>query len=176
MANVCSFSMALKGDSQGIQAFINAMEQQNGVYMGRGAEIHEVMFGDGRVVLSGSCKWSVVSAMHSNAVSMREEPQMWSFTRGVPEELLTFEEACKKYAVSMEVYSSESGIGFQEHYLCNTDGERIVDECVDYSEEYLGDYASKEEAAKELEMEISDEDWEREWVEIGGFPEWNFSI
>ena len=38
MANICSFSMCVKGTHDDIKKFYNAMTQNGNIYMGRGAE------------------------------------------------------------------------------------------------------------------------------------------
>ena len=38
MANICSFSMKVRGEHDNIEKFYNAMMQQGTVYMGRGAD------------------------------------------------------------------------------------------------------------------------------------------
>ena len=38
MANICSFSMCVKGERKNIEAFYNAMIQNGNIYMGRGGD------------------------------------------------------------------------------------------------------------------------------------------
>ena len=44
-------------------------------------------------------------------------------------------ELCKELGIGIELWSSEVGVGFQEHYVINKDGVVVVKECVDYREE-----------------------------------------
>ena len=78
MANLCSFSMKVRGERNDIEKFYNAMMQKGRVYMGRGADA-EIVYDDddGTAQIDGWCKWSVSAAMVSNAISMRTEPNMW---------------------------------------------------------------------------------------------------
>ena len=80
--------------------------------------------------------------------------------------------------LDIEVYSEECGCCFQEHYMI-LKGDLICEECVDWYEYCLGDYETKEEAEEELEIEITDEEWENgqdDYISRGGFGNWDFSI
>ena len=77
MANICGFSMRVRGKKDDIEKFHNAMQQKGNVYMGRGSDADiEYEDEDGYSVgwIQGWCKWSVQSAMIDNAISMRTEP------------------------------------------------------------------------------------------------------
>lgn len=178
MANICSFSMYVKGNKDDIQSFYNAMCQNGKFYMGRGADAEIVLYED-CANIDGWCKWSVQSALIDNAISMRENPGAWYFGENVDVsqiEFITLFEACQKWNLDMEVYSEECGMEFQEHYRF-VDGKLVVDECVDWYEYYLGDFETKEEAEEELEIQITDAEWdEREYISRGGFEEWHFEI
>jgi len=163
MANICSFSMVVKGNKENIETFKNMISQEGTVYMGRGAEIdfenmEECDDDDGfRCQLDGQTKWSIQSSLIDNAISMREDNGRWSFGDIDKTKLsfVTLFEACEQLNLDMECYSEEPGCEFQEHYLF-VNGELLKDECVDYTEQY-------------------DED-EDEWVSAGGFGEWVFEI
>ncbi len=143
MANICNFSMVVKGKKENIEQFIDMMGQKGTVWMGRGAEVdftdmEEVENGKYRCQIDGDTKWSVVSSMVLNAVSMRENPDMWFFGDDIDKTKLSFVtlfEACEQLNLAMEVYSEEAGNGFQEHYLFD-EGQLMIDETVDYTEEY----------------------------------------
>lgn len=162
MANICDFSMKLRGKKENIDTFKNMMNQIGNVYMGRGAEIDFEEFeeiGDGIFTcqLDGSTKWSVTSSLVDNAISMRKDIDRWYFGDNVDKTKLSFItlfEACEQLNLDMECYSEETGCEFQEHYLF-MNGELLEDECVDYSEEY------DEETC--------------EWISHGGF-EWDFNF
>lgn len=163
MANLCSFSMIIVGNKkENIDLFCNIMNQNGTTWMGRGAEASidniEEIDGRYRAELSGWCKWSVEAAMIDNAISMRNEPEIWSGhgydSNGNKLRFITLYEACEELDLDMEVFSEEPGCGFQEHYLFRN-GVLEKDESCDYSEEY-------------------DEDTE-EYEPIGGF-EWDFEL
>ena len=62
MANICSFSMCVKGNKDDIQKFYNAMTQNGKVYMGRGADAN-IQYEDeeGRALIDGWCKMKLQS-------------------------------------------------------------------------------------------------------------------
>ena len=180
MANICSFSMCVVGKHDNIEAFYNAMSQNGNIYMGRGAEA-EIRYEDeeGRAFIDGWCKWSIQSALIDNAVSMRTEPDIWSFGDGVDVSKLRFitlYEACEEWNLIVEAYSEECGCEFQEHYII--EGEDIIcDDCVEYYEICLDDYESKEEVEEEYDIEITDKQWEDGgFISCGGFESWDFEI
>lgn len=167
MANYCSFSMIVKGKIKNIEQFINMMEQKGTVWMGRGASVdfsdmedldmEEIGNEKFRCQIDGSTKWSIKSSLIDNAISMRTEPDVWSFGKEIDKTKLSFItlfEACQQLELDMEAYSEECGCCFQEHYLF-VEGELIKEECVDYVETYNED-------TEEYETE-------------GGF-DWNFEI
>ncbi len=180
MANICSFSMFVRGDVENIKSFYNAMTQNGNIYMGRGADAEIVLEEeDGSAHIDGWCKWSVQSAMVTNAISMRTEPNIWAWGNGVDRtklEFITLFEACKKWNIDMEVYSEECGCCFQEHYVV-VNGDLICEECVEYNEYCLDDYENKEDAEADWGIEISDEEWkEGGYIGRGGFDSWDFEI
>lgn len=179
MANICGFSMCVKGNHQDIESFYNAMSQNGNIYMGRGAEA-EIQYEDeeSRAFIDGWCKWSICSALISNAISMRTEPETWHFGDVDVSQLefITLMEACERWNLIVEVYSEECGCEFQEHYVVDH-GKVVCNECVDYYEYCLDDYETKEEAEEELGIKITDEEWrDGGFISRGGFEEWDFEI
>ena len=180
MANICSFSMRVRGDVKGITNFYNAMCQNGNIYMGRGADAQiNIDEEDGSAFIEGWCKWSIQSALIDNAISMRENPSKWFFGNDFDAskiEFITLDEACEKWNLDMEVYSEEPGCCFQEHYMF-IDGYMVLDECVDYYEYYIEEFETKEEAERELDITLTDEEWnEHGFVSRGGFGDWEFGI
>jgi hypothetical protein len=128
--------------------------------------------------IDGWCKWSVQSAMVTNAISMRTEPNMWAFTNADPTKLefITLFEACERWNIDMEVYSEEPGCCFQEHYVV-VNGDLICEECVEWNEYCLDNYDNKADVEEVYDIEISDEEWENGgYISRGGFDSWDFEI
>ena len=184
MANMCSFSMLVVGKHEDIEKFYDAMSQEGNIYMGRGAEAeieYEDDYDEGkdRAQIDGWCKWSVQSALTDNAISMRDNPDMWGWDEGTDTsklEFITLLEATKKWNLVMEVFSEEPGCEFQEHYIFDN-GTVLVDECVEYQEYWICEYDTKEEAEEELGIEITDDEWKyADVISHGGFDVWAFEI
>lgn len=182
MANLCSFKMRLRGERENIEKFHKAMMQEGDIWMGRGADA-DIEYDDGQntATIWGTCKWSVISALIDNAISMRAEPKMWNFGKDEWNKLefVTLWEACEKWQLDMEVYSEECGFEFQEHFGYINGGEITYDECVDWQEYDVDDYETKEEAEEELEEKFTDEEWNNQEdgrICRGGFPSWNFDF
>ena len=181
MANLCSFSMCVRGTHNDIESFYKAMLQEGSTYMGRGASA-EIQYEDeeNRAFIDGWCKWSIQSALIDNAESMRSNPTSWYWGENVDPskiEFVTLWEACKKWNLDMEVYSEECGCCFQEHYVC-VHGDIVCDECVEWNEYCIDDYKTKEDAEAELGIEITDEEWNsgEAFIGRGGFDSWDFDI
>ena len=163
MANICSFSMMIKGNKNNIETFLDMMTQKGTVFMGRGAviereDMEELEDGICRCQIEGWVKWSICASLVDDAISMRGNPSIWSFGEGVDKTKLSFVtlwEAGKKLNLEIECYSEEPGCCFQEHYVFKN-GAIAEKECVEYREWYdetLG-----------------------EWNSEGGFEEWAFEI
>ena len=80
MANMCDFYMCVKGERENIEDFFQALIQEGNVWIGRGADAGIAFKGDNMALIDGTCKWSIYSALVSNAVSMRESQDTWYFT------------------------------------------------------------------------------------------------
>lgn len=158
MANVCEFEMVVRGDMANIEKFLGALSQKGNVWMGRGAKIVNRVNGERMVNLDGECKWSIQSSLIDNAESMRRQAETgkghWA---DLPEntEFLTLFEACEKYGVNMEVYSSEPGMAFQEHLMYENGN--ILNDDVLYEEVY-------------------DPDTDEIVDTVGGYSSWDFSV
>lgn len=178
MANLCSFLMKVRGEKEDIEQFHKALNQQGDIWMGRGAETDLTFEDDGSAFMSGWCKWSIISSLVDNAISMRTEPNLWAFSRDDKNlEFITLFEACEKWNLVMEVYSEEPGCEFQEHYICDK-GRVICDECVNWEEYDIYIYDTKEEAEEEFGVKFTDEEWNsgEDSVHRGGFGDWIFEI
>ena len=182
MANLCSFLMKVRGNKEDILQFYKALTQDGKIWMGRGAGA-DIEFEDNDfAALTGTCKWSIQSAVIDNAISMRTDSRPWYFGEGLSSkdfEFVTLYEACKRWNLVMEVYSEECGCQFQEHFVCDK-GEVLCDDCVGWEEYFVEDYETKEEAEEDLEITITDEEWatglEEGCFTRGGFESWDFEI
>lgn len=97
-------------------------------------------------------QWSIASSLWDSAKSMRRNPGQWYWGDEEPEEILTLEEAAKKWSVDFEIYSKEPACQFEEHFLF-LGGRLVADEAAEYIDEY--------DEPKVIE---------------NGFSEWKFAI
>lgn len=130
MANNCDFSMRITGGEAEIKELISMLRwegdfKENG--LGRvysfdvdsdvlPTDLADVYQVDG----FGDCAWSVLTAMCTE------------YREGAP----SLESETKRLGLVVEVYSSEPGCQFQEHYLF-VKGDVICSECVDYQEHWV---------------------------------------
>lgn len=89
------------------------------------ASYYKTVYGEDIVGLDSCCAWSVCSCMMETY--SKKYKKLYPYHLSLPE-------ACKLLHVEAEVYSYESGCEFSEHYLIDTKGNVIIDECVDVEE------------------------------------------
>ena len=189
MPNYCYYQMCVRGKKENVERFIKVIQADYNyssmefsydrhmfrVFEADYDELEKVGKNDYRVIISGDCAWSVSSCMlnehHSSYYNRMKEEYPNDF-RGT-----TLPKESRRLHLAIEVYSEECGMCFQEHYLFD-DGKTIISECVDYNEYCICDYDSKEEAEEDLDIEITDEEWNsgEEYIKRGGFEEWYFDI
>ena len=179
MANLCSFLMKVRGHKDDIIQFHKAMMQEGNIWMGRGAGADLEFEDEDFATLTGTCKWSIQSALIDNAISMRTNPSRWHFGSidANSLEFITLYEACERWNLAMEVYAEECGCQFQEHFVCDK-GEVLCDDCVDWEEYFVEDYETKEEAEEDMGIKFTDEEWANrdDRITRGGFDSWDFEI
>lgn len=112
---------------------------------------------DTDAIIDGDCRWSVEYAM-------------------IDKQHFNLPQKTKELDLVVEIYSQEND--FQEHYIIDR-GVVIISHCTDYAEFDLSVFRTKEEAEKELNMEITDNEWNEyhdDWLPRGGFGDWIFTI
>ena len=191
MPNYCYYQMRVVGKKENVEEFVKIMQADYNyqsmkfdyekhiggrVFEASVDEFEEVANGIYGANISGDCAWSVLSCMfdgpycYYNDIKEKYGAECRSTTVPIESERLN---------LSIEIYSEESGMCFQEHYLVKNGVVEIAD-CVDWYEYCVDEYETKEEAEKELEMEITEEEWETGQQECcfrrGGFDDWSFEI
>lgn len=187
MPNYCNYSMCVKGNKENIEEFIKVMKSDYNyntmefgfdrhmfrVFEAECDEVEEYDDGVFQAIINGYCAWSVSSCMLEGGYYKDCKDSFGDDFRGT-----TLLLESKRLNIDIEVYSEECGMCFQEHYII-TNGELECDECVDWSEIWIDDYKTKEEAEADLEMSITDEEWaiglEEGYFTRGGFN-WDFEI
>ena len=190
MPNYCYYQMKVVGKKENVEEFIKVMQADydysemkfsfdrhmgGRVFEAYVDEFKEIEKGNYAALISGDCAWSVVCCMFDGALTYHNDLK----TRH-PENCksTTIPIESENLDLDIEIFSEESGMCFQEHYLVRK-GVIEIDDCVDYNEYYVEEYATKEEAEEELEIEITDEEWEYAQKECSfsrGGLEWDFEI
>lgn len=189
MPNYCHYEMKIVGiRKENIEDFIkimksnydyNTMEFEYERHMGgrvfeaKDNGIEETGNGLYETYISGYCAWSILCCMFDGA---------FTYYRNLMEK---YKDRCrsttipiesKRLNLDIEIYSEESGMGFQEHYLVRK-GDVEIEDCIDYGEYDITDFKTKAEAEEKLNTEITDEEWEKEdYISRGGFENWEFAI
>lgn len=188
MPNYCNYSMCVVGKQRkNIEEFIEVMNADYNystmefdynrhmfrVFEAVNDEIEERYDGSFQTIINGYCAWSVASCMLEHGYYRDVKRDYPDNFRGT-----TLPLESKRLGLDIEVFSEESGMCFQEHYVISG-GELEVEETVDWEEVWIDNYETKEEAEEDLEMKITDEEWEigldEGYFTRGGF-DWDFEI
>ena len=168
MPNLCDYDMRVEGKKDNVEKLLRIMKYEEPIHMYRifSAEIYDSKrkSEDVYVVsICGDCAWSVyVCMLEGNSCYYQGEPDGTSLLQ------LT-----KELNLKIEIFSSEPGIGFQEHYFIDK-GKLIVDEEADYNEFWFDEEnLSKEEIEEEINRPITDEEF-KDYLSEGYFSRGGF--
>lgn len=175
MPNYADYEVQIKGTKENVLKMRDIFKQENyedGPHMYRIFDAFTsgdpVKVDDGEYVLNigGYCAWSLHVCMF---------PDSLYFTKGTSPNAVDILTLSKQHDVQVEMYSAESGQGFQEHYYINK-GELVIDDIAeDYISLYTDDYESVDEVFETFGVRISEEEFKNEeFVDVGGFENWNF--
>lgn len=156
---------------------------------------------EGFVIINGDCAWSVHTCMMEGqgAYSQEEFIEYHKKLQEVEKKINNktdlalknnylcekqhLEESLKASSLireskllnlTIEVFSEEYGVGFQEHYVIQN-GNVIIDECVDAQEYVACEFDTVEEFNEEYGLNITKEQFEEDdYIVIGGFGDWEF--
>ena len=179
MANNCDYKMSVTGLNENVREFIKIMQADYSSkpeampHMWRIFEAWETEaeeLGDGiiRTYIEGDCAWSVNSCMFEDGCTYQNQHKNDPNNKGtsVPAE-------SKRLNLVIEIYSSEPGCAFQEHYLVAL-GEILIDACVDWDEYYVDDMTI-EEFNEEYGTNFTKDDINDDgYITTGGFDSWDF--
>ncbi|MBR0420293.1 MAG: hypothetical protein IJI66_14120 [Erysipelotrichaceae bacterium] len=116
---------------------------------------------DGKYLMwiTGYCAWSIYCCMFEGPFSYYTDCKRDDeFAELRNEHATSVPTLSKELGLEIEIFSSEPGCCFAEHYLVK-DGDIVANEEYEYNEYCLYDYETKEEAQKDLGIEISDNEW-----------------
>lgn len=154
MPNLCDYDMRVEGKKDDIEKLHRIMKFKDEVHMYRifSADVYDLEKKNEDIYVAsicGDCAWSVY-------VCMLEGP--FCYYQG-EQEGTSLLQLSKALNLKIEVYSSESGFGFQEHYYIER-GELKVNEEKDYGEFWFDeDDLSKEAIEKEINGPITDKEY-----------------
>lgn len=175
MANNCYYEMRVKGTEANVDTFVKLLKAEYNEFPKHfwrvfSAEVYDESTIDGvkTVDICGDCAWSVRACMGEGT---------WTYMESHPDKSTSLREQSKLLQLQIEVYSSEPGMCFQEHYLYKN-GEEIHNECVDYSEMYFEDEAdfNKQKEEGDCDGYTWDDVDENGNIKVGGFGDWSFCI
>lgn len=186
MPNICLYSMCVKGKKENIEEFIKVIKVDYDygtmefthdrhlfrVFSADDNGIEQVDDDVYEVIINGDCAWSVSSCMFESYYYSDLKQRFPNEFRGT-----TLPIESERLNLDIEVYSEECGCCFQEHYVI-IHGDIKVYDSVDWYEYDLSEYDTKEEAEEELDIEITDEEWnsKNDFISRGGFGSWDFEI
>lgn len=168
MPNWCYYEMQIAGKKEDCDkwlAKIKSYDEPNHFWRMDGTVYDEFdANGEHYMSISGDCAWSIQSCCRVGGYSQTD--------------LLALN--TKNLHLKMEVYSSEPGMCFQEHYIYEY-GECLADECEDYMETWWDrdEYPDFEDYKKSWDVpdDVTESDYDEDgYRKIGGFPDWEFSI
>lgn len=174
MANNCMYDLKVAGKKEDVEEFISELRYEAPRSFARIFSAESLDFGtlsDGRyyAYIGGDCAWSVYSCMFRGDIGTYASKD---------NELLDLAEESARLNLDVEIYSTETGIGFSEHYHYDC-GEEIANEECDYHEYYYAPeaYESFDEFKKcyDIPETITEDDLENECYITGGFN-YNFEI
>ena len=95
-----------------------------------------------------SCAWSVAACMLPGKFSYYDDTK--DGINGIKTYGTHLLEIGKKLNLDVEIFSSEPGVGFQEHYRIQS-GIICEDECTEYHELYIGEYETYQDLIDDYE-------------------------
>lgn len=168
MANWCNFNMNIVGTKEDCKAFRDILKYNTEKNFERVYEA-ETVFEEGNdknysMEIFGNCAWSVACSMVDKTFDNRPERT-------------TLAEESKRLNLDIEVYSTEPGMCFAEHFRFKN-GRKLIDDCVDYNEFYWNrnDFPTIEELNAEYGTNYTEDDFDMNDCHIeGGFGDWIFA-
>lgn len=166
MANYCRYEMKIKGTRESCEQWFERMchddDPKHFRRLFEPVNIDEQGGSESEyyMILSGDCAWSLETCCRKSGYSIGKD---------------LFAENSRELHITMEAYSSEPGIGFQEHYIYQN-GECIADKCVDWIEWYWDktEYPTFELFKRDVNLpdSVTENDFDDGVYQVGGFQDW----
>lgn len=151
MANICSGAIRIRGAKESVELIEKIL---NGYMVFYSEPDHSKLDADEVVTdqLEFECRWSFYSAVMTHPIVYQEE-------------VFSFVDLACKLKIDFEVWSYEPGIGFSEHYVYLPESEYWLDEEYHYSEIYLEDFESYEDAVQAF-PNVTEDEYANGWAEV----------
>lgn len=170
MSNICNYEMKVVGKKENIEEFIKIIQCDydytnmdfdykkhigGRVFDADPTDIEKREDGKYEVFIYGSCAWSVSSCMFDGKFSY-----YLKFLEAYKDKCrsTTITKESKNLELDIEIYSTEPGGCFAEHFIVSN-GEIKEQATYDYEEFYFDEYENKADAEKELEISLTDDEW-----------------
>lgn len=176
MANYCDFSMKVVGLPEKVQEFVDILKGDSTRHMYRIFKANilceEALDQNKKAVLiKGFCAWNINGCMTNNGICYFNQAKQAGDKNGT-----TLQKESQNLCLEIEVFSSEPGMGVQEHLLYKN-GKELENQCIDYQEFFLNE-EDVEKFNEENRTNFKPEDFDDEGIaHIGGFENYGeFSI
>lgn len=110
------------------------------------------------------CRWSAELCLMNTPGSYYSQRQEIEKRDGIKNYSTNIVDLSRKYGLDIELWSQESGMGFEEHILVEH-GEIMENECYDYYNYYIEDYNTYEEFIEDNKPYINEETVTKEMFE-----------
>lgn len=181
MPNYCSYEMRVRGKEEAVEEFIEILQADYRFDENRQCDCERHFWrvfdanvldkhfenGEGYAEINGDCAWSVYSCMCDGSFTYNNDfPNMGGTTLQAESERLN---------ISIEVFSSEPGCQFMEHYVYDN-GHCVAEECEDWEEYCTDDFETVEEMNAECGTDFTKEEFEEnDFLSIGGIS-WEYDL
>lgn len=185
MPNCCNFLMKITGKEEAVKEVVqvikadydystNEFSFDRHLWRVFEADVTEEDYNethDYYAIVSGNCAWSVSSCMLDRPHSYQNRYKNDEDNRGT--DIVT---ESRNLGVIVEIYSSEPGVGLQEHYYINK-GNIEINQCVEYEEHFWDqDEYTMEDYNEEYGTNFTEDQFDEDGCcKIGGFENWDFA-
>ena len=158
MANDCVFKLKAYGKPENLQHLIACFknEYDQGPHfwnITNFSVIDEATIKSGYFELSGTCNWSLYCTMFDGLHTYQDiANKEFKYHNGV-----TITDISKENNIKLELFSTEPGVGFQEHFIIDN-GEIITEEVTDYAEYSYYDILDEYNSEHKIQISESDEE------------------
>lgn len=115
------------------------------------------------VDITGDVAWSC-SEWFSGRESVDQTAESSDQSKSATAHYITLDLLCRKLGFGLECWSSETGVGFQEHYLVNHNGDVLISDCVET-------HKCVEDGCSQSSVEVQTLGGFSDFLEFRDFPE-----